>query len=166
MSTPAKSRTVHLLFNISVFAKGVDGLFEIFGGLLLLLLTPSHIYSMLRALTMHELSEDPKDLVANYLLNSALHLSTGTKNFAAIYLLWHGAVKVGLVAALLFRKRWAYPVAMAAFFLFFVYQLYRYSHTASPALLVLSVVDVFIIVITWLEYRRLETIRGFAKGGD
>lgn len=161
----AKSRMVHVLFDISVLAKGVDGVFEILGGLLLLLVTPSHIYSMLRVLTMHELSEDPRDLIANYLLNSTHHLSAGTKNFAAFYLLWHGAVKAGLVAALLFRKRWAYPAAMAAFLLFLVYQLYRYSHTGSPALLVLSVLDVFIIVLTWLEYRRLETIRGFAGAG-
>ncbi|MEJ2760894.1 MAG: DUF2127 domain-containing protein [Gammaproteobacteria bacterium] len=166
MRTQAKSRIVHLFFNISILAKGVDGVFEILGGLLLLLVTPLHIHSILRILTMHELSEDPKDLIANYLLNSTQHLSAGTKNFAAIYLLWHGAVKAGLVAALLFRKRWAYPAAMAAFFLFLVYQLYRYSHTASPLLLVLSAVDVFIIILTWLEYRRLATIGGFANPGE
>jgi len=116
---------------------------------------------MLHVITLHELSEDPKDLVANYLLNSTRHLSSGTKTFAAIYLLWHGAVKVGLVAALLSRKRWAYPAAMAAFFLFLVYQIYRYSHTAAPALLVLSIIDILIIILTWLEYQRLTKHHGF-----
>jgi len=158
-----ESRLVHLLFDISVFVKGIDGIFEIFGGLLLFFVSPDQIYSILRVLTLHELSEDPKDLVANFLLNSARHLTAETKHFAAIYLLWHGAVKAGLVAALFFKKRWAYPAAIAAFLLFLVYQLYRYMHTASPALLVLSVLDVFIIVLTWLEFRRLESIHGFSS---
>ena len=83
--------------------------------------------------------------------------------FAATYLLWHGIVKIGLVAALLLRRRWAYPWAIVAFTLFLVYQLYRYSHTHAPELLVLSGVDVLVIGLTWLEYKRLEAIHGFSQ---
>ena len=83
--------------------------------------------------------------------------------FAAAYLLWHGVVKVGLVAALLLKRRWAYPAAIIAFFLFLVYQLYRYTHTRSPALLALSIVDVIVITLTWIEYKRLKAIHGFAR---
>jgi uncharacterized membrane protein len=42
-----------------------------------------------------------------------LHLSANTQTFAALFLLWHGAVKVGLVIALLKNLRWAYPVAIS-----------------------------------------------------
>lgn len=129
---------------------------ETVGGLLLFVASPVRIHSVVRALTQHELSEDPKDLVANYLLNGTQYLAPGTKTFAAIYLLWHGIVKIVLVVALLLRKRWAYPTAIAAFILFVVYQLYRYSHTHATELLVLSVLDVLIIVLTWLEYTRLR----------
>ena len=80
-----------------------------------------------------------------------------------MYLLWHGVVKVGLVTALLLRRRWAYPVAILAFLLFLLYQVYRYSHTYAPELLVLSVIDVIVIVLTWFEYVRLRAAHAFAS---
>jgi uncharacterized membrane protein len=40
--------------------------------------------------------------------------------------------------------------------------MYRYLHTRSPELLALSIVDVFVIALTWLEYRRLRATNGFA----
>ena len=158
-----RSRIVHVLFDIGIIAKGIDGVLETIGGVLLFLVSPTQIHSIIAVLTQHELSEDPHDLVANYLLNSTRDLSIGATVFAATYLLWHGIVKIGLVAALLLRRRWAYPCAIVAFSLFLVYQLYRYSHTHAPELLVLSVVDVLVIGLTWLEYKRLETIHGFAQ---
>jgi predicted membrane protein DUF2127 len=96
-------------------------------------------------------------------VHSAQGLSAGAKMFGAIYLLWHGVVKVGLVAALLLKRRWAYPVAIVAFLLFLAYQLYRYSHTYAPELLVLSVLDVVVIVLTWFEYGRLRGSHAFAS---
>ena len=148
---------VHLLFRIGVISKGTDGALEIVGGALLLFVSPARVQTIARILTQHELSGDPHDLVATYLLNSTKHLAAGAQAFAAIYLLWHGAVKVALVTALLLKQRWAYPAAMLAFLLFVAYQLYRYSHTHSPELLALSVVDVLVIALTWLEYKRLAS---------
>lgn len=164
MTSPAmrKGRIAHLLFDIGIVSKGLDGALEIFGGVLLFFINPIRIHNIIRALTEHELSEDPRDLVATYLRNSTQHLSGGAQAFAATYLLWHGIVKVALVTALLLKRRWAYPTAILAFLLFLVYQLYRYSHTRAPELLVLSILDVFVIGLTWLEYRRLRTWRGFA----
>jgi uncharacterized membrane protein len=155
-------RLVHLLFDISVIAKGIDGVLEIIGGALLFAVNPVQLNHIVRLLTQHELTEDPHDLVAGYLLHAAKHLSAGVQIFGAVYLLGHGVIKVGLVAALLRRQLWAYPAAMLAFLLFLIYQLYRYSHAHALWLLALSAVDVFIIVITWFEYRRLRTTRGFA----
>jgi uncharacterized membrane protein len=151
-----KEKIVHVLFDISVIAKGIDGALEIIGGILLFMVSASQINHIVRLVTQHELVEDPNDLIAGYLLHAVRHLSESTQTFGAIFLLGHGVIKVGLVAALLQRRLWAYPVAIAAFALFFVYQLYRYTHTHSVWLLALSVTDVFVIVITWLEYRRLR----------
>lgn len=159
-----RDRIVHVLFDISVISKGLDGVLEIVGGALLLSISPTKIHNVMRILTQHELSEDPHDLVATYLLNSTQHLSDGAQGFAAIYLLWHGVVKVALVTALLLRQRWAYPTAILAFLVFLTYQLYRYSHTHSPELVVLSVVDVLVIALTWLEYKRLRTSHAFLWG--
>ena len=152
---------VSILFRISVVAKGVDGVLEVAGGVLLLFLSPTRIHGMVRLLTQHELSEDPRDVVARYLLHSTTQLEAGVKAFAAAYLLGHGAVKLVLITGLLKEYRLAYPAAIVAFGLFLLYQLYRYSHTMSPELLVLSALDVVVILLTWLEYRRLRATHAF-----
>jgi uncharacterized membrane protein len=157
-----REKMVHVLFDISVISKGVDGALEIVGGALLCLVSPAYIHSLVRLLTQHELSEDPHDRLARYLLQAAQYLSADAQMFAAVYLVWHGLVKVGLVIALLQQRFWAYPAAIGAFVLFLVYQLYRYAQTRSAGLLVLSVVDVFVIVITWFEYKRLRAVHGLA----
>lgn len=161
--TTRSSRIAHVLFDISVISKGVDGVLETIGGVLLCFVNATQIHDVVRILTQHELSEDPHDLVAAYLLNSTQKLAAGAQAFAATYLLWHGLVKVTLVTALLLKRRWAYPTAILGFLLFLVYQLYRYSHTRAPELLALSVLDVLVIGLTWLEYTRLRTGHGFAR---
>lgn len=162
MRIPSKEKFVHVLFDVGVIGKGIDGLLETAGGFLLFFVRPEQIGRIVRLLTQHELSEDPNDVIAGYLLHAAQHLSGGIQIFGAIYLLTHGIIKVGLVAALLRRQFWAYPAAIFAFLLFLVYQLYRYSYTRATWLLALSLVDAFVIVVTWLEYRRLRAAHGFA----
>jgi hypothetical protein len=50
--------------------KGLDGVLEVAGGILLLLLSPQAIQHLARVLTAHELSEDPHELIARYLLHT------------------------------------------------------------------------------------------------
>ncbi len=157
--TRARRPVTHILFEAGIVTKGIDGILEIAGGVLLFLVNPRAIGHLARVLTQHELSEDPHDLVARWLLHAALHLRANTQIFAGIYLLGHGLIKVGLVAGLLLGRRWAYPVAIGVFLLFVAYQLYRYSHTHGPALIALSVLDVIVIGLTWVEYKRLRASR-------
>lgn len=156
-----RTRVVATLFKVSVIAKGIDGALEVLGGSLLFFLSPAQIHGMVRILTQHELSEDPRDVVARYLLHGTTNLAEGLKVFAAIYLLGHGVIKLGLITGLLMRKHWAYPAAMAIFALFLVYQMYRYSHTGAAEMLVLSAFDVAVIALTYLEYRRLRAMHAF-----
>ncbi|WP_428936704.1 DUF2127 domain-containing protein [Fontivita pretiosa] len=151
-----KNKVIHSLFEIGLIGKALDGMLEVVGGSLLFLVNPDQINGVLRILTEHELSEDPHDLIAGPLVRSARHLTTDTKVFAATFLLWHGAVKLALVWSLLRKRWWAYPIAIAAFGLFLAYQVYRFAYTRSTWLLALSLLDLFVIVITWLEYKRLR----------
>ena len=64
--------------------------------------------------------------------------------------------KLLLVGALLRRKLWAYPIAMIAFGAFILYQLYRFTFTHSIGLIALSVFDLAVIWLIWLEYRALR----------
>jgi uncharacterized membrane protein len=161
MQQSDKDKAVHLLFDISLIGKAVDGVLEVIGGVVLFFVNAEQINGILRVLTLHELSKDPHDFLANLFLHSVQQLSNGTKVFAAFFLLWHGLVKVGLVWALFRRHLWAYPIAILAFGSFLVYQAYRYTHTHSVWLLALSILDLFVIVLTWLEYKRLRHSRQF-----
>ncbi len=147
---------IHLIFEVSLFLKGAFAFFEIIGGVLTYVIPQAFIIGLVSTLTQRELAEDPRDLVANYLLHAAQHLSVGSQRFAAIYLLSHGAIKLWLILGLLREKLWYYPTAMVVFGLFIVYQLYRFSFTHSAFLLLITALDVVVIALTWHEYRYLH----------
>ncbi len=149
-------KRIHLIFEVSLFLKAVFALFEIFGGILTYFVTQKFVLDIVFALTHGELTEDPRDLIANYLLHTAQHFSVGAQEFAAIYLLSHGAVKFWLIVGLLRERLWYYPIAMVIFALFIAYQLYRFSFTHSPFLLLITALDILVIALTWHEYGYLR----------
>ena len=100
-------------FQIGIILKGLDGVLEVIGGLLLLVVSPATIDRVVTGLTQHELSEDPHDFLATHLLKTAHGLTGSAVLFGAAYLLSHGAVKIILVAALLKNELWAYPWTIA-----------------------------------------------------
>ena len=139
-------------FEVSIIAKGLDGLAELIGGLLLLVVTPTTINNVATAITQHELSEDPHDLIATRLLHLSNGLTDSAVRFAAAYLLLHGVVKVVLVAALLRTKLWAYPWMIAFLVVFIAYQLYRIALTPTAWLIALTIFDAFVAWLTWREW--------------
>jgi uncharacterized membrane protein len=147
---------VHKAFEIGIFLKGLDGLLEVIGGALVLLINPRTLNNVLMALLSHELSEDPSDVVANFLIHAAHHFSVQTQVFASLYLFSHGLIKMFLVASLWKGKLWSYPTAIVFFILFILYQLYRYTYTHSSWLIVLTIVDLFVVFLTWMEYNHVR----------
>ena len=142
------------VFEIGIILKGINGLAELVGGLLLLFATPGSIRRLAVVLTQGELSEDPHDFIARHLLHTASGLTGSAVLFGAVYLLLHGGVKVGLVIALLLNKLWAYPCTITVLWIFIGYQLYRIVLQPSLGLVALTVFDAVIVVLTWREYRR------------
>ncbi len=151
----AKPDLLDKTFNFALILKGLDGLLELVGGILLIVISPETINRLAHSLTQHELSQDPHDFLAHHLLRLTANLHN-TQTFGALYLLTHGLVKVWLVWALLRSRLWAYPTAIVVFAAFGAYQMYRWSYTHSVAMLALTVQDVFVILLTWAEYRRLR----------
>lgn len=154
-----RERVLDLVFLLGVLGKGLDGLAELVGGVVLLVVTPGQLLDTARELTAHELSEDPHDALANLLLHGLHQLGGGTVVFLAAYLLLHGAVKVAIVAALLLGTRRVYPWAIGALLLFLLYQLYEIVVAPTATMVVLTVVDVLIIALTWREWRHGRTLR-------
>ena len=147
------SRSLDTTFRVSIIIKGVDGALEIIGGTILLFVSPTTIDRVVRSLTQHELSEDPRDFVARHLLHSAGQLTHGGTLFAAVYLLSHGIAKVVLVVALLRDQLWAYPAMIVLLGAFIAYQLYRLSYRLTLGLTLLTAFDAFVVWLTWREYR-------------
>jgi uncharacterized membrane protein len=147
---------LHAGFELGVLLKAILALLEIVGGVLLLFVSPSLLGRLLRLLTQNELAEDPSDLLANLILRASERYSISTQHFGVLYLLSHGSVKLVLVLLLWRRKLWAYPLAVAALALFILYQALRWTTTHSVFLVVFTVLDLAIIWLTLVEYRKLR----------
>jgi uncharacterized membrane protein len=150
-------------FEIGILLKGLDGVLELIGGALLLVVSPATINRITGALTQHELSEDPHDVIATHLLRISHGLTGSAVGFAAAYLLLHGIVKVVLVLALLRNKLWAYPWMIAFLVAFICYQLYRIALDVTLGLTALTIFDAIIVWLTWREYHKQRTARQRGK---
>jgi len=155
---------IHIGFEIGLLLKGLDGLFEVIGGALLTFLNPQRMSYLMHILTQHELSEDPNDMIANYLVALGHSFSISTQQFGVIYLMSHGIIKLILILLLWRRKLWAYPLSILFLVLFIIYQIYRYTLTYSVFLILLTFLDAAMIVLTYLEYRRIQSSEAFRGG--
>lgn len=143
------------MFEVGIILKLLDGILEAIAGMIFVFVGQGDLLNFARILTQEELSEDPKDLVANYILKLAKNFSADTQFFIIFYLISHGIVKVFLSASLLKRKLWAFPAAIGFFSIFLLYQLYRFFLNYSLLMLLLSIFDIAVIYLTWLEYRKI-----------
>ncbi len=141
-------------FRVSLYLKGLDGLLELFGGIILLIVSPEQINHFARAFTQHELSSDPHDFIANHILKTSHELTGASLIFGAAYLLSHGVVKLVLVVEVLRNHLWAYKALIGVTAAFVVYQLYRMAFKFSIGLLLLTIFDLIIIYLTTVEYKK------------
>lgn len=153
MDNPPVNGSLHRLFQVAVVMKGLDGVLEFIGGVLLLFVSPSALHRLVVVLTQHELAEEPDDWLVMTLRHAAESLSVETKHFASAYLIAHGILKVFLAASLWRERLWAFPLALYVLAIFVAYQLHRLARTHSTVLLALTVLDAAVMVLIWREYR-------------
>lgn len=153
-TTNKQERRLHLIFVVSILVKLFDAIVETLAGIFLLFTGATT--KLIDVLIHQELIEDPHDVVANFIQQSIPYFDTHAQLFAAAYLLSHGVVKVLISINILRGRLWAYPAALIVFTLFIVYQVYEYMHTHSFFLVLLTVFDLFIIWLTWHEYKQVQ----------
>jgi uncharacterized membrane protein len=149
----------HETFRVGITVKGIDGVLELIGGVLLWLVKPETMNHAVRFLFQHELSRDPNDFLARHALHATQTLEGENKVFAVLFLLSHGLIKIIIVTALWMDQLWAYPLALFVFSAFGVYQTYRWTHTHSFFLALLTIFDFLIVYLTWMEYRVQQKAR-------
>lgn len=146
-------------FRVSISLKGLHALLETIGAIALLKIDPQTMNRFVLAVLHQELSEDPQDFVATHLVRASQYFAGSGKYFASLYLLSHGAIKLVLVVALLRNKLWAYPLMIVTLAVFVSYQTYRFALSHSVAMILLTLFDVVVILLTWLEYVKQRSRR-------
>jgi len=148
----------HNAFRAGISVKGFDGVLETLGGVLLWFVKPSS-FAWLETFWLRVLAQNRHDFIAVHMLHMSQRLSSSDPVFASFYLLTHGLIKVILAVVLWMNELWAYPLAITVFGAFCVYQVYRYTHTQSEALIWLTVFDIGVVILTWREYRLQASAR-------
>ena len=165
MTTSRKEKALHDFFLISIWIKGLVGVIETVAGIVLLVVTQQALAALVVRWTDPELTEDSHDLIATWLRNSAEHWGAGTQTFASVYLIVHGLIKILLVAGLMRKKMWAYPVSIWVLGAFIVYQCYRFTVTHSVWLVLLTLLDIVVVFLIFHEYRMRKAVGFFARIG-
>jgi uncharacterized membrane protein len=153
--SPAARRT-ELLFRIAIAIKGIDGVAELVGAVVLFLIPTAAVQGIIDTILARDLLGPPDGSLARHFVAGTAEFASGNRTFAVAYLGLHGVVKIALVIALL--RKWvpAYPVVVLVLALFVAYELYRAFHTGSIVLPILAVIDIAIIVMIIREYRLLR----------
>jgi uncharacterized membrane protein len=149
---PKRDQRLHQMFELGVILKGLHAILELTTGFAVLALSPAAVSNFFFALARRTGSYDSHDLLANFLMRSGLRILNGGQHFAAIYLIVHGVINMGLVIGLLDNALWSYPVSVVAIALFMAYQVYRYTHTHALILVLLTVYDAVVCWLVWHEY--------------
>ena len=147
-------KRLHETFEISIILKGLHSILEILVGFLILCTTKTSILSFTSFLTASEIKEDPHDFLALYFVKIANNFSISGQYFITIYLLSHGIIKLFVIYGLYKKKMWAYSISIIVFTLFIIYQLYRHTFTHSIWLLLFTIFDSIIILLTIHEWHR------------
>ena len=150
---------LHESFRAGITLKGIDGILEAIGGIVLWSIKPSDLNRIALRFLEIDLPFDRHEFITRHLYRATEHLVYGGKHFASLYLLAHGLIKALLVTALWFDALWAYPLTIVVFGLFSVFQVHRFLYTHSVTLLLLTAFDVLIIWLTWREYHDQKVSR-------
>lgn len=143
-------------FEIGIILKGLDGIVELAGALLIALVPAQTIMRFVAHLTQRELLEDPNDFVAGHLLQYTNELVGHDRRFATLFLLSHGLIKIVLVIGLLRNLPWAYPFAFVTLGVFTAYQFWLIATHPTFGIVLLTIFDAFIIWLTWREYQKFK----------
>jgi uncharacterized membrane protein len=159
-ATPQRRNVLRNTFRCGIVLKGLHALLESVTGTTLFFL-PARTLNRIafRLARLDFLSRNPHDVIGTHLRHMAVGVTGTGRRFAAIYLLSHGLVKLVLVIELLRNRLWAYPLMIVMLSVFIGYQSYRFWLTHSIVMAALTIFDLAVIVLTWLEYREQLKLR-------
>lgn len=150
------SRILHESYLVSLAIQATIGVSQLLAAILLQIAERTGELTMLAAFTAHQLARATPDPLAGPLWRALHDFSVNRETFWSIYLIGHGILNLGVVAALLAKRPWAHPASMVVLAGFVVYQLERWRLTHAPVLIALSLFDIVVIALVWREWRQLK----------
>ena len=147
---------VHRAFWLSLFLKGLDGALQLLGGLVVILFEPGTLGKAYRWLTRFLMGKTSNNAEADFIKDAAHSFHISIEVLVCIYLLSHGIIKVLLVYGLLKEKLWVFPAALVGFGFFLTLEIYRIYQHFYWAILVLMCIDVFVVTMVILEWRKVK----------
>lgn len=146
--------TLDRWFKILAAVKAFDGLVESITGVVLLAIPAAQIKGAIATLAINEIQEGKRAFIAHYVLTLDQRLNVHIQLFAAIYLLAHGLIKLGLATALLKRAYQFFPYAIGFLLVFVGYQSYLVGYNRSWLLAGLTLFDLGLAGLTYSEWQR------------
>lgn len=150
------------LYKFSVGVKGVDGAVELVVGIVLVV-APHLVHLLLYNMAGEAIEHRGRFMryIAENIAHVDADIAVGGITVVTLFLLVHGIVKLLLVWALMKEVLWAYPYALVALTLFFLYQLYVCIVSPSASMILFTLFDAVIISVVWGEWRKLKgAVRG------
>jgi len=148
--------SISFLFHISMWWRIFYGTVRIILASILIKLVGTPFTEILSRMMSHELSQDPTDVLFQFLYRLIEDHSFTVTYFVAAYLFFWGAIDIVLSLLLLRHKLWAFPVSITIMLIFTFYEVYRVIHTQSRVLLLLILLDTCIIYLIYREYNILQ----------
>ncbi|GBG97480.1 DUF2127 domain-containing protein [Lactococcus termiticola] len=146
-------KVVDTTFNIILVFKSLFALFETLAGGALFFVSPGQINGAISWLTGGRVHEH---LIAHAMQHFGSGSLASVQLMAAAYLFIHGVVKLLTLVLLWKRVLWAYPLSILVFVGFIVYQTYELVSKHSMVMIFVIIVDILMIVLTWIEYQNMK----------
>ena len=147
-----KEELLDVSFNAMLLGESIFAFVEFLSGLLLIFIPLDLIKSTIQHLAA-SIAFAP---LSSMITNAGERVTSDATLFAVIYLLLHGALKL-VTLALLWRKiLWSYPLSIVLLLGFITYQMFEFFYHGAIPMLALCVVDLVMITLTLLEYRKLK----------
>mgnify|MGYP000861793171 CR=1 FL=1 len=147
-----KEELLDVSFNAMLLGKSIFAFVEFLSGLLLIFIPLDLIKSTIQHLAA-SIAFAP---LSSMITNAGERVTSDATLFAVIYLLLHGALKLVTLALLWSKILWSYPLSIVLLLGFITYQMFEFFNHGAIPMLALCVVDLVMITLTLLEYRKLK----------
>lgn len=151
--TDHSTSATHRLFVLTIVGKGLLGVFQLAAAIAIYLGVLRHVPEVVQWFVASGLTDGPYDVLATYILDQLAGVSASETRFYITYFAAHGALHVGVVAAILWGAKWANTAAVVVLWGFVVFQMWEWFSAGGWMLLVLTAIDLVVIFLTLAENR-------------